>query len=330
MNSAWLTWSAVPCLALSLLACQRDNPAFDPDVGGADGGSEDNGETSTTQTSTTQTGDGDDDTGDGDGDTGDGDGEAGDGDGDGDATADGPDTGMEDPGVLDMAVAECLIETHVGLWPRFGNPMQFDGGVCPAEIGTYVRVVGAAGGNWLASPCPNGCNQFCNVQLQHVVGADGLQVGLATLIPPVNFDPNMEWVGCYYVEAVALTKETDDACVYSSLSVHSDEGPGSMMLFNANRESWGLTPSAAGHYGDWAPELEDTQMTCECVGLDIPCCPNSTVVAKQFVLGDPVPPGEVGGIFLNQVPYTFYAAQAQGGTNCEIDPETSWALWLEQ
>jgi hypothetical protein len=322
MNSAWLIWSAAPCLALALVACQRENPAFDPDVGGADDGSEDNAETSTTQTST---GDGD---GDGDGDTGDGDGEAG--DGDGDASTDGPDTGMEDPIELDMPIAECLVDTHVGLWPRFGAPFQFEQGICPAEIDMYVRVVGSSGEHWLASPSPNGCGNFFNVQTQYVIGASGLPVGLSGLIPPMMFDPNMAWLGCYYVEAAALTKETDDACVYASLSVHTHEGPASRLLFNANRDSWGLTPSAALHYNDWSPEIIDTDMSCACDELEIECCPGSTVIAKHFSLGDAVPPGEVGGLLLNMSPFTFYAAQAQGGTNCELEMETSWALWTDE
>jgi hypothetical protein len=229
---------------------------------------------------------------------------------------------------LDMPVAECLVDTHDGLVPRFGAPGQFAGGSCPMDIATHVRVVGMVNGNWLASPCPQGC-EYCNLQMQHVVGADGLPNGLALLFPPVNFNPNMPWLGCYYVEAAALANESDDACVYSSLSAHTDEGPSSQMLFNANRDSWGLTPSAALHYQDWTPEVIDMDMACPCDGLDIDCCMGSTVKAKQFSLGDPVPPGEVGAIFLNMWPYTFYAAQAQSGTNCEIDPETSWALWAQ-
>jgi hypothetical protein len=325
MNSAWLTSAvAAPCLALVLSACQRENPAFDPDVGGSNGSSEDDGDASTTQTSV---GDGD-----GDGDTGDGDGEVGDGDGDGDGdqTTDGPDTGMEAPIEVDMPIGECLIETHEGLWPRFGAPAQFNDVDCQAEIGTWVRVVGSSGENWLANPCPGGCYSFCELQKQYVIGASGLPMGLATLFPPVNFDPNMEWLGCYYVEAVALTKQTDDACIYSSLSVHTGEGPQSRLLFHANRDSWGLTPSAAMQYDDWTPALSDTNTSCACDELEIACCPGSTVVAKHFVLGDDIPPGEVGGLLLDMWPFTFYAAQAQGGTNCEIDPETSWALWSEQ
>jgi hypothetical protein len=307
-------------LALALLACQRDNPAFDPDVGGPEAGNEDTGDASTTQTSTTQTS-----AGDGDGDTGDGDGESGDGDGDGDPTTDGPDSGMEAPIELDMPVAECLVETREGLWPRFGRPELFEGGVCPLEVGKYVRVVGAVNGHWLVNPCPNGCYGYCDPQIQYVFGADGLQVGLATLFPPVNFNQNTPWIGCYYIEAEGLANETDDFCGYSSLSAHTDEGPGSRLLFNANRDSWGLATSAALHYQDWTPEIADTNVTCECDTLD--CCRGSTVIAKYFSLGDPVLPGEVGGVILNMLPYTFYAAQAQGGTNCEIDPETSWALW---
>jgi hypothetical protein len=331
MNSAWLTWSAAPCLVFLLFGCQRDNPAFDPDVGGADGGSEDNGEASTTQTSTTQTSAGD---GDGDGDAGDGDGDAGDGDGDGDGDAgdgDGDgDPSMEGPVVkLDMPVGECLVDTHSGLVPRFGRPEQFEGGTCPAEIATYVRVGGVSGAHWLASKCPLGCGGFCDQQ-QHVIGAGGLPNGLAMLFPPVNFNPNTPWVGCYYVEAEALVSETDDACVYASLSAHTHDGPETPLLFNANRDSWGLTTSAALHYDDWAPEIVDGDMACPCDELEIDCCMGTTVKAKQFFLGDPVPPGEVGGILLNMFPYTFYAAQAQSGTTCDLDPETSWALWLEQ
>lgn len=328
MNSAWLTWSRVPCLALALFACQRENPAFDPDVGGADGGSEGNGEASTTQSSTTPT-----TTGDGDGDAGDGDGDAdaGDGDGDGDPSMDGPtDSGMEDPLEPDMPVAECMVGTHEGLGPRFGAPSQFQGSACQPEIGMFVRVVGSFGDHWLASPCPTGCYGLCNLLTQHVVGVDGLPDGIATLFPPTIFNQNTPWLGCYYVEAEQLVKETDDACVYASLSAHTHEGSNSPLLFNANRDSWGLTPGAATHYNDWAPEIEDTDMSCACDLLDIDCCMGSTVVAKQFWLDDPVPPGEVGEIILDQTPFTFYAAQAQGGTHCEIDPETSWALWEQQ
>jgi hypothetical protein len=310
-------------LALALFACQRENPAFDPAVGGSDGGSEDNGEASTTQTSTTQTSTTQ--TGDGDGDSGDGDGEAG--DGDGDASTDGPDTGMETV-ENDMAVEACSVETHEGLWPRFGAPSQF-GGQCAPEIGTHVRVGASFGAHWLAIPCPLGCYQPCDLQKQHVIGADGLPDGLATLIPPIAFNPNMQWIGCYYVEAVALTKQTDDACIYASLSVHTDEGPNTAMLFNANRDSWGLTPSAATHYSEWTPEVIDTNMSCECDGLEIECCPGGTVVAKQFKLGVPVPIGETGNVNIDGSPFTFYAAQAQDGTDCEIGPETSWALWAE-
>jgi hypothetical protein len=321
MNSAWLTWSAATCCMLVLVACQRENPAFDRDLGGADDDSEDDGDASTTQTSV---GDGDGDTGDGD--TGDGD----TGDGDGDATADGPDTGMEDAIELDMPIEACFVETHEGLWPRFGAPSQFEQDVCPVEIEMYVRVVGSSGDHWLASPSQNGCNGFFNLQTQYVIGASGLPAGLATLIPPVNFDVNMPGLGCYYLEAAGLTKETDDACIYASLSVHTHEGPPSPLLFNANRDGWGLTPSAAMHFNDWKPVVIDTDMACECDDLEIECCPGSTVVAKLFALGDDVAPGGVDGIQLNMSPFTFYAAQAQGGISCDPEPETSWALWADE
>jgi hypothetical protein len=318
MSSAWQTWSSVSCLALALIACQRENPAFDPDGGGADGGTDDDGESSTTQTSTTQTS-----TTQGDGD---GDGDAGDGDGDGDTD---PDTGMEAP-VEDLPTTMCEVETHEGLWPRVGKPEQFPGGTCPSSYGGFVRVAGLIGANWIANQCPGGCGDGCD-QAQMQMGADGLALGLAELIPPVAFDPNMSWIGCYYVEAVDNIKTTDDGCFYASFSVHTDEGPGSPLLFHANRDNRGLTPNAAMHYANWSPTIIDQEVDqCACDDLDIDCCAGQTVIAKQFLLAEPVaPPGGTGSIIINQSPFIFYAAQAQSGTNCAIDPEVSWALWAD-
>jgi hypothetical protein len=332
----YLKRSGAMGVALALFGCQLANPAFDPPDGGADGGTEDNGDTlqSTTTQSTTGDGDGDGDAGDGD--AGDGDGDAGDGDGDGEGDGDAGDgdgdgdEGMEAPIEPDIGMTECIVETHSGLWPHFGEPSKFDGQQCPADVGMHVRVVSSDGGDWVVSPCPLGCNYFCEVNTQWRIGADGLQNGLAVLIPPMPFNQQLPWIGCYYVEATALVKQEFSGCYYGSLSAHTDEGPTSPLLFHANRESWGLTPGAAAQYGDWQPELEDqAEPSCACDQLEIECCPGHTVVAKQFVLGDAVPPGEVGQINLgnNAMPFTFYAAQAQGGTNCEIDPETSWALW---
>jgi hypothetical protein len=192
-----------------------------------------------------------------------------------------------------------------------------------------VRPVGIVGKNWAANPCPQGCYASCDQGAQFQIGADGLEPGLAALIAPVAFNPNMTWVGCYYVEAVENIKQTDGGCYYASLSVHTDEGPNTALLFHANRDSHGLTPGAALHYGNWMPELVDQdQPPCACDELEgVECCPGSDVVAKQFMLGDPVLPGGMAPIFINQSPFTFYAAQAQSGITCGIDPETSWALW---
>jgi hypothetical protein len=309
-----------------LLACQRENPAFDPDAGGADGGTEDDGETSTTQTSTTQTSTtqtSTTQTGDGDGD---GDGDMGDGDGDGDG--DPPDTGMEAPIEPDLPPELCEVETHEGLWPRVGNPAQFLGVECPPSFDGHVRVVGVIGSNWLANPCPGGCGNVCDVQTQLQIGADGLPLGLGMLIEPIALDPNMPWVGCYYVQAVEPIKQTDDGCFYASLSVHTDEGPSSPLLFHANRDNHGLTPGAATHYANWFPLIIDQEVdSCACDDLEIDCCPGQTVIAKQFMLDGPIAPGDEGQIILNQSPFTFYGAQAQSGTSCAIDPEVSWALW---
>ncbi len=323
-------------VALALSSCTIANPAFDPDGGKADGGTEGNGDT--TQSGDGEPGDGDAGDGDpspGDGEPGDGDpgdGDPGDGDpGDGDPGDGDGDSGMEAPIEPDVGVPACFVETHPGLWPYFGAPGKFDLQQCPAEIGMYVRVVASDDGNWIASPCPGGCYSLCELQKQLQIGVGELGVGLATLFPPLPFDQQLPWVGCYFVEAVGLVKEENIGCYYSSLSIHRDQSPSAPMLFNANRESWGLTPIAIQKYGDWQPLMVDQDVpTCACEQLEQgECCPGHTVVAKHFTLGDPVFPGETGFINLLNTPFTFYGAQAQGGTSCEIDPETSWALWAD-
>jgi hypothetical protein len=330
-------------VALALLAggqlggCQLANPAFDQPDGGADGGTEGNADTQSSTTMST-TGDGDPGDGDGDpgdGDPGDGDGDPGDGDpGDGDPGDGDPGDGDGDGGMeaieADLAMAACVVETHPGLWPRVGDPSKFDGGQCPAEFGMHVRVVGIVNGDWLASPCPTGCNLNCDLQKQLRIGADGLPSGLGVLIPPVNFNQQMPWIGCYYVEAEGLIGEEPGGCYYGSLSAHTDEGPQSPMLFNANRDKWGLTPGAATHYGDWQPPIVNQEDPgCACDQLQqVECCPGQMVVPKQFMIGNvPVLPGETMQVNIGGTLFSFYAAQAQGGTNCEIDPEVSWALW---
>lgn len=302
------------CLALALVGCQRENPAFNPDVGG-DVGTE--GDASTTQTSTTQTTTTMSTTGDGDGDPGDGD-----GDGDGE-----PDGGMESP-VEDIPDEVCEVETHEGLWPRLGSPNQFLGQECPPSYIGNVRVHQSDGAYWLGGHCQfgcDGCDQFTLWQ----IGAEGLDEGLAGLFPPMSFDPNAPWVGCYHIVAETHIKQTNEACYYASLSVHVGENAEGPLLFNANRESSGLTDGAAVQYDDWKPPVADQMVpACLCDDLEIPCCSGSMVVAKHFILGEPVfPGGEPHQLMLNQSPFMFYGAQAQSGTTCGLDPETSWALW---
>jgi hypothetical protein len=324
MQRSRVTSPLVMCLALASVGCQQTNPAFNPDGGGD--GSEGDGDSTTTQTDTTQSttqssGDGD---GDGDG----GDGEGGDGDGD---TMDGPDGGMEAP-VEDLPMEMCEVETYEGLWPHFGGPEQFLNNTCPPGFSGIVKVAGSVGSDWLVSHCPGGCSAACDLQTQWQFGAENLDTGPATLFPGNGLDPNQPFIGCYWIEVAENVKVTESACYYASISVHTHEGPESPLLFNANREGYGLTPGADVQYGSWEPPIIDQAApTCQCDELEIECCPGSTVIAKQFQLQIPVlPPNGTGQVHINQNEFTFFGAQAQSGTTCDDTPDVSWALWDNQ
>lgn len=300
------------------LGCQLPNPAFNGDLGDGDTtGTSDTsdptaGSTSASTSASTTTGDGD-------------------GDGDPATSDDGPlDTGMEAPDdgpKLDMMVEGCDVPTTEGLWPRFGAPAQFDNQQCSDVVNKYVRVVDGDNGDWVVNTCEQFCAN-CNDGQELIVSAKSLD--LATLFPPEDFVPNQPWIGCYFVQAAPLLYVENDACIYGSLSIHSDEGPGSQLFFNANRESIGLTVSAVSQIGDWQPPLADQLEAdqCACADLDIDCCPNHTVIAKKFLLDNNVPvyPGEDDLTMIAQQMWQFWGVQAQSGVICEPNPETSWAI----
>jgi hypothetical protein len=343
MNLAWRTGFSITTLTLLLGGCQRDNPEFDADTGQADtstdgGTTTNNTTTSTTQstTTTTMTGDGDGAPGDGDGDgtPGDGDGGPGDGDGgpgDGDGAVD---SGMEAPIELDMPLPACFVPTNLPLNPRFGTPAQMEGGVCAPEVGRWIHAAGVQNGNLLVNPCTLGC-VTCQANVLMEMGAQPLFIKDAFPIPG-PYNQGQPSVGCYYVEAAGLIADEPSGCYYAALSVHAGMGgPLGPLQFHANRDNWGLTPSAADLFNGWHPPLVDQDADqCACEELEIECCPGQTVVAKKFQLGNNLfvaPPNEAPlNLIANnqqQVALTFYGAQAQSGTNCEVDPETSWAIF---
>ncbi|KIG19286.1 hypothetical protein DB30_03842 [Enhygromyxa salina] len=298
------------------LGCQLPNPAFNGDgdtTGTSDTSDTTAGNTSASTSASTSTTTGDGDT----------------------ATSDDgpPDTGMEAPDdgpKLDMMADGCDVPTTEGLWPRFGAPAQFDNQQCAGSVNKYVKLIAQDNGDWVVNTCEELCAN-CNDGQELIVSAKSLD--LATLIPPQELNSNQPWIGCYFVQAAPLLYPENDACIYGSLSIHSDEGPGSQLLFNANRESNGLTMSAVGKIGNWQPQLADQLEAdqCACAELDMDCCPNHTVTAKKFLLGNNVTvyPGEDDLTTIAQQPWQFWGVQAQSGVVCELTPETSWAIqWM--
>ena len=298
------------------LGCQLPNPAFNADQGeGGDGtstgdtsdASAEGGTTASTNSGTT----------------------TGDGDADGDTTDEGPlDTGMEAPDpILDLPPDACVVPITEGLRPRFGAPGNFDGGQCQLNVNGYVRVIGTEAGDWVAQPCKAGCDT-CDEGQELIIGGQSLK--LAMLMPPVQLEPDLSWIGCHFVQAESLVSGDGAGCIYRSLSIHTDEGPTTALLFNANRESWGLTTSANAKLGSWTPPLEDQvdAEQCDCAELDINCCEGHTVIAKKFALENNVfvYPGEDDFTTILQQPWHFFGVQAQAGVVCEPSPETSWAI----
>lgn len=310
---------------LASLGCTRDNPAFNLDTvadGGTDAGESGATTTSPTTTqSTTQMGDGDGDaTGDGDGDgTGDGDGE--------------PDTDTDTP-LEDLPVESCEVATNPGAWIRVGVPSDFLNQTCPPSFIGFVRAHSDDGVNWLASPCPQGCYAPCLPE-DLVIGVEGIMDNGAALpfrelVPPDPYDPNEQWRGCYWIEAVEQVDKDPNVCSYAALSVFDGHEPSSNMVFHASRDNHGLTGFAIEKFGVWHPPVVDPGLpTCACEELEINCCPGSTVATMAFELGDTILPGDGGGFIFGQASYKFFAVQAQSGVSCSPEPETSWAMLYE-
>lgn len=292
------------------LGCQLPNPAFNNDQGedgtagtsGTNDTSDTNAEGSTSASTSGTTDDGDDDP---------------------------LDTGMtapDDGGKLDMMVEGCMVPTSEGLLPRFGAPVDFVNG-CHPTIGKLIKVIEQDGDDLLVKLCESCSN--CPDPGVLVLSAHPLPLPSIIPVPPLESN---DWDGCYFVQTGELAWSNDDGCIYESLTVHGNEGIIDPVVFSANRDSVGLTPSAAEHLENWAPGVidRDDVDTCACEDLDIDCCAGELVVAKKFVLGDNIfgYPGEEHGAPIMNQPWSFFGAQAQSGVLCEPAPvQTSWAIW---
>jgi hypothetical protein len=293
------------------LGCQLPNPAFNNDQGedgtagtsGTNDTNDTNAEASTSVSTSGTTDDGDDDP---------------------------LDTGMtapDDGGKLDMMVESCMVPTHAGLQPRFGAPANFANEECNAPVGKLIKVVEEEGGDLLVKLCESCSN--CSDPSVLVLSAHPLQLSSIIPVPPPDSD---DWDGCYFVQTGQLASGSDEGCIYETLTIHGNEGIVDPVLFNANRDSKGLTPSAADKLGvNWHPELVDRNDVdqCACEELEIECCPNQLVVAKKFVFGNNISvyPGEDEITPIMGQDWNFYAAQAQSGVSCEPAVQTSWAIW---
>lgn len=205
---------------------------------------------------------------------------------------------------------------------------------CPPSFIGFVRAHSDNGVNWLASPCPEGCDKACLPE-DLVIGVEGIMddgaaVPFSELLPPHPYDPNEQRRGCYWIEAVNKVDKDPNVCSYAALSVFDGHEPSSNMVFHASRDNHGLTGFAIEKFGIWHPPVVDPDLpTCACEELEIDCCPGSTVATMAFGVGGTILPGESGGLIFGETSYKFFAVQAQSGVSCSPEPETSWAMLYE-